>query len=132
MYEQATKSSDLPQPKSSSSVELTLRGTEEEETSRKAIYRMRSNIHTWLASSLPLPRVFQQLIGRLLFRLTKDAHEVIVFLRRQCQAIIAILQGRITDHSREFSHRPNNLATTSQVPVSKDDTPSLKETKQEL
>jgi hypothetical protein len=123
LYEQAT--TDSRRPKSSSSVELTIRNTEEE--SRNEIYRMRTNIDTWLSSSLPLPRVLQHLIGRLLLRLTKDAQEVILFLRRQCQSIIEVLRGRITDHSREFSHRPTTLTSTSQVPdwVSMDDHPSI-------
>jgi hypothetical protein len=131
LYEQATKSSDSPPLKSSTSMELTVGGTEEELKSRKSIYRMRSNINTWLASSIPLPRVLQQFIGQLLFRLTKDAHEVIVFLRRQFQAIIGILRGQIAEHSNKFSQHPNNVASTSKIPdwASKDE---ALETKQEL
>jgi hypothetical protein len=46
---------------------------------------------------IPLPKPVKRLLGRLLVRLAKDGTELVLFVRRQFDAIVGAVRDRITE-----------------------------------
>jgi hypothetical protein len=46
---------------------------------------------------IPLPKPVKRLLGRVLIRLAKDGTELVLFVRRQFDAIVGAVRDRITE-----------------------------------
>jgi len=51
-----------------------------------------------LEELVPLPTPIKTLLGKLLIRLAGDVQELIHFVRRQFDAVVGVIRGRIAEH----------------------------------